>query len=357
MDLKQINMKTTIYDEFPVDENFTFELNPELNYRKFYNLISPLQNTLFLTNFYKKSFNIHTIKIENAEGLLLFLTEKFNLPSERIIRFNILAPKNEYPVLRYYFIILSNDCYLYFQNGYYGLLNIIFASNVNSKKIENLIETIQKNEKPVDQKNIFHFMTYDKVLIKYKDPHNTLPIEYTCNDDVIEFINKLKTIGASSQQNGIILLTGVSGTGKTSFIRYLTTQLKSTFIIINPICNVLNYEYAYFAQFELEGFKNCLFIAENIEEYKSVDVDGIVGPVKDLVYKQNTEDDILIPILATINEDMPELDPSLYKSGKLLAHYNFTKINAEKANKLSEHLGKAIRFSEPVVVGDVFESE
>jgi hypothetical protein len=141
---------------------------------------------------------------------------------------------------------------------------------------------------------------------------------------------------------GIILLHGEPGTGKTSYIKYLTSLIKDKDILFIPPSMAEMLSEPSIIPF-LMDHKNSILIIEDAERVIS-DRQGNGSPagVSNIL---NLTDGILgdclsIQIVATFNMKREKIDQALLRKGRLIAEHKFDKLTSEETNELLKHLKK-----------------
>ena len=169
-------------------------------------------------------------------------------------------------------------------------------------------------------------------------------------NDVI--INKLN----ENNGKGIILLHGDPGTGKTSYIKYLTTLIKEKDILFIPPSMAEMLSEPSIIPF-LMDHKNSILIIEDAERVIS-DREGNGSPagVSNIL---NLTDGILgdclsIQIVATFNMKREKIDQALLRKGRLIAEHKFEKLTVEESNKLLKHIKKDHKVSEGLTLADIY---
>ena len=155
---------------------------------------------------------------------------------------------------------------------------------------------------------------------------------------------------------GIILLHGDPGTGKTSYLKYLTTLIKEKDILFIPPSMAEMLSDPSIIPF-LMDHKNSILIIEDAERVIA-DREGNGSPagVSNIL---NLTDGILgdclsIQIVATFNMKREKIDQALLRKGRLIAEHKFSKLTPEESNKLLKHLGKEHEVSESMSLADIY---
>lgn len=176
---------------------------------------------------------------------------------------------------------------------------------------------------------------YDLVV-----PETNLELNYGDNfkkvhDVIIKRLNK-------PNDKGIILLHGDPGTGKTSYIKYLTSLIKDKEILFIPPSMAEMLSEPSIIPF-LMDHKNTILIIEDGERVISDrEGNGSAAGVSNIL---NLTDGILgdclnIQIIATFNMKRERIDQALLRKGRLIAEHKFEVLNVDETNNLLKHLKK-----------------
>ncbi|UJR07363.1 hypothetical protein I4U23_011649 [Adineta vaga] len=160
------------------------------------------------------------------------------------------------------------------------------------------------------------------------------------------------------EDKGIVLLHGIPGSGKTHYIRYLIHEIQEKTLIYVPPDMAKEISSPDFLPFLMQYPDSILIIedAENIikdrneSSFPSQAVanllnlsDGLLG---DAMHQQ---------IIATFNCDLTTIDPALLRKGRLIANYEFNKLDLESSKILSEKLGFGTKnIIEPMTLAEVY---
>ena len=169
------------------------------------------------------------------------------------------------------------------------------------------------------------------------------------HDVIVEKLNQVNG-------KGIILLHGDPGTGKTSYIKHLTTLIKDKDILFIPPSMAEMLSEPSIIPFLMEH-KNAILVIEDAERVIS-DREGNGSPagVSNIL---NLTDGILgdclsIQIVATFNMKREKIDQALLRKGRLIAEHKFGKLNEIETNKLLKHIGKDHEVSEGMTLADIY---
>jgi hypothetical protein len=163
----------------------------------------------------------------------------------------------------------------------------------------------------------------------------------------------------SNSKAGLYMFSGVPGTGKTTFIKYLTQQVPEREFIYIPsaMASVLDDPSLLDT---LQDHKNSILIVEDSEDLikdrtKSRNANAVSTVL-------NITDGLIgaslgLSVILTYNCDDSEIDKALLRKGRLLAKYHFDLLNVETAKKLAEANNLKGEITQPMTLADVFNIE
>ena len=226
---------------------------------------------------------------------------------------------------------------------YYDCDSLYIMSHLGVDKINEIFE---KYLKKYDQED-----TKVKCYVIVKDPELYLDdfdiklngeLDFDLYNDGFEDIHNNIVNSIENDENGLYLLYGKPGTGKSTYIRHLIKR-----------CNTDKRRFVYvpsalFGDFTNPGIlpfllrnKGCVFIIEDCENLVTVE-DGIRSEgITDLL---NMTDGLLadalnIKIICTFNTDYNKIDDALLRPGRCRCKYEFDLLDGEKANKVAKKFG------------------
>jgi len=245
----------------------------------------------------------------------------------------------------------SKDNNLFNVKILYSLKNGELKNQINLKEIETFEKKKQKSNISLIRSDMGHLDTEDYDL---SVPKMDIKLNYGS-----EFSNIHKVIVDSlNKQNGkgIILLHGDPGTGKTSYIKYLTSLVKDKDVLFIPPSMAEMLSEPSIIPF-LMDHRNSILIIEDAERVIA-DREGNGSPagVSNIL---NLTDGILgdclnIQIVATFNMKREKIDSALLRKGRLIAEHKFELLSIDDTNKLLKHLNKNFISSEPMSLADIY---
>jgi len=178
------------------------------------------------------------------------------------------------------------------------------------------------------------------------------------NEDFPDFykdINeKLKT-----NKSGLYLLYGEAGTGKSSAIRHMISNIDRPFVFIPP--QMINYlSNPEFTELVTTSLKNSILIIEDAEKalMKRESADGFFNSelVSSLLNLTDGlyADIAATSIIATYNCDRNLIDPALLRKGRMKAEYKFSRLSIKKSQNLIDKLGHKLDVEESMTLADIY---
>lgn len=152
------------------------------------------------------------------------------------------------------------------------------------------------------------------------------------HDTIIGFLRK-------KQQSGLVLLHGEPGTGKSTYIRYLIRSAEKKVIFLPPGL-AASLEAPAFTSFLIENANSVLVIedAENLITSRESGGNSAISMILNLTDGLLGES-LGIQIVATFNTDLRRIDKALLRKGRLVALYEFKKLEKERTARLMVSLG------------------
>jgi len=186
--------------------------------------------------------------------------------------------------------------------------------------------------------------------------NESLDIELNYGKDFVPVHNKILQKLNEEGGKGLVLLHGIPGTGKTSYIRYLCYKLKKEVIFLPP--NLAeNISSPDFVSLLLEHTNSVLIIedAEKIVFDRESGGSSRQGVSSILNMTDGILGDCLsIQIIATFNTSRDKIDKALLRKGRLIAEWKFGELSVDDSNKLLSSLSKGHTTKVPMTLTDIY---
>jgi hypothetical protein len=185
----------------------------------------------------------------------------------------------------------------------------------------------------------------------------TLDISKWYNDDFAEVHGIILDRLNNKSDKGIVLLHGLPGTGKITYLRYLIGLLNKKILFLNPQI-AANLGSPDFIELLLDN-PNSILVVEDAEAIlKDRKHNGDNGVSNILNISDGLMSDFLnVQIICTFNSNLAEIDTALLRKGRLIARYDFGKLTANKAQVLSDELGFTRKIYNPMSIAEITQPD
>ena len=189
-------------------------------------------------------------------------------------------------------------------------------------------------------------------------PKQKLDLDYNYGSSFLPVHDKiLKTLN-QKKGKGLVLLHGEPGCGKTFYLKYLASQIKTKKVMFVPPYMVDFITSPEMTPFLIENSDSILFIEDAERVITDRDMNSANGVSNILNLTDGILGDILnIQIVATFNMDRAKIDKALLRKGRLIAEHEFGKLGVDESNKLLKHLGKNTITDEPLTLTQIYNIE
>lgn len=237
-----------------------------------------------------------------------------------------------------------DDVYIYYQNSEFD-------------SIKNMIDEFKNHKaecKEVDYEiNIISLNGNSLELKTINITPTELDLDLYYNDDFKAVDATIKERLSKEKDKGIVLLHGLPGTGKTTYLRHLIGSLKKKVMFVSPsvASNLMNPE---FMDLLIDNPNSVLVI----EDAENIIIDRRFSSQSSVSNLLNISDGLLsdclnVQIICTFNSELSFVDSALMRKGRLIAKYEFGKLDVAKANKLSSHLGLTNTITKPMTLAEI----
>lgn len=183
-----------------------------------------------------------------------------------------------------------------------------------------------------------------RVLTKGRDGYKTRVVDIdhartdlatNYNDSLLE-VDEIIRRSIEEQESGLVLLHGIPGTGKTSYIKTLLTRYMDEKFIFIPndfVDEMLKPEFITF----LITQKNSILVIEDAEsvimardQSRNKSIVSTILQITDGLFS----DYLNIKVICTFNTDVSKIDKALFRKGRMIAFYKFEELEDPKAMAL-----------------------
>ncbi len=194
----------------------------------------------------------------------------------------------------------------------------------------------------------------NKLELKAKEIKPTrLDLDLFYNPDFREIDTVIRQRLNKSEDKGIVLLHGLPGTGKTTYLRFLVGGIKKRILFLSPAVtgDLMNPEFIEL----LTSHPNSVLI---IEDAENVIMDRRNNPGSSVSHLLNISDGLLadflnIQLVCTFNSSLTLIDSALLRKGRLIAKYEFGRLNIAQSQRLSKHLGFDTIITRPMTIAEI----
>lgn len=309
--------------------------------------------------YYSKYTVWHRIKVSE---LIDSLIKHYSLEPGQILRID--RTKDEDPLKIDYDL---SEVLLIIKKGFMisvanGRIELMYGSGI--EEVER-IEVIKKiDEFKTDYKKVskFHMIQHSEGYFELTDfdikPFK-IDLESHYNDDFQEIHKIITSSLMTKEKNGLVLLHGVYGSGKTYYLRHLISNIDRKFIYfpLNMIEAISSPEFLPF----ISQQPNSVLILEDCESLLVHRENGFSN-ASALSNLLNLGDGLLsdalsVNVICTFNSGLKKIDDAILRKGRLLARYEFKELEMMKARALAEKIGKNANIEKPMTVSDIYNLE
>lgn len=180
-----------------------------------------------------------------------------------------------------------------------------------------------------------------------------LDLDLFYEDDFKETDKIIRQRLNKKNDKGIVLLHGLPGTGKTTYLRYLVGKIKKRVMFLSPTVagNLMNPDF-------IEMLINNPNTVVIIEDAENIIMDRRYNSGSAVSNLLNISDGLLadflnVQLICTFNNSLTLVDSALMRKGRLIAKYEFGKLSVSKAQRLSSHLGLKTEIKQPMTIAEI----
>ena len=299
----------------------------------------------------------------DKDKLLQLLLEEFKLETKDIIISKTFDFDSTKYTLNSIVIPIQKNVFVYFNPGVESepAVELLYAASSNTlllNRLEEIIKSCYSQTSTVGKIFLLKVQDYGGFdITPFSISKCDVDIQKHYNDDFSE-VNSIITKRLNNENDkGLVLLHGKPGTGKTSYIRYLTSQIKKRmiFLSLEMAHKIASPEFISI----LSSYPNSIIIIEDAETVIEERKGGGDSAISNLL---NLTDGLLadclkIQLICTFNTDVSKIDKALLRKGRLIARYDFKDLELSKAQLLSNELGFTTILEKDTSISEIFNQE
>ena len=310
---------------------------------------------------YLYSFNllpsINFISNIDAEKTFDAITEKFADNIKNIHQRKWYKKQKKQFVFENTIVILDKNCVLELDHNWCEILH----DGKNPDFVQSIVDVaLQFKEKQRKQPLEINLIVQSRNRLELKAmeiKRTKLDLDLFYEDDFKEIDEMIRKRMNQKKDKGIVLLHGLPGTGKTTYLRYLVGKIKKRVLFLSPTVagNLMNPE---FIELLIDNPNTVLIIedAENIIKDRKYNDSSSVSNLL------NISDGLLadflnVQLICTFNNSLTLVDSALMRKGRLIAKYEFGKLGVRKAQRLSDRLGYRNLIIKPMTIAEITNPE
>jgi hypothetical protein len=250
-------------------------------------------------------------------------------------------------------LVLKDKCILHFGEGYCKVLHDVTNAGFVTEAVKMMrVYKEKQRRKPLEINLIVRDKDY--MYLKAMEIKRTkLDLGLFYEDDFAAVDDTIQKRLNQKDDKGIVLLHGLPGSGKTTYLRYLIGRVKKKVLFLSP--NIAG-------SLTDPDFIDLLIDNPNsvviIEDAENVIMDRRSNPQSSVSNLLNISDGLLadflnVQLICTFNSPVALIDSALMRKGRLIAKYEFGKLSVAKAQRLSDHLGKETIVKQPMTIAEI----
>lgn len=326
---------------------------------------------LHLGKYYIHLYNelCHTYNVYASIDLKSFLkklTDKYQLTDENFILKEEQARNKSLTKVDFTssaYLILLKEKILLEINSYKA--EFWYGKEIDFEEIIEVVKLLEEAKKKKKHKQKFYMVSTSGKseagleFKKFDIKKMTINVEENYNDDFVPVHNTITDFLKKTDTNGLVLLHGKFGTGKTTYIRHLMSTINKRFIFL-PLNLMEAMSSPSFLPF-ISKFKDSVLILEDCEDLLKPRISGNTNN-NSLVNLLNLGDGLLsdafsFKIICTFNANIRQIDQAILRKGRLIARYEFEELEVEKAQNLMNKLNIEGTVDKPTVLAEIYNRD
>ncbi len=297
--------------------------------------------------------SIHFISQVEGEKIFDELLKKYKNQIEDVHQYKWYKRKKKRFEFDETFIVLKNNCVIELDENYCQILH-----NGKNDELVNDIAALANKFKEHQRRqpleiNLIVRDGNSLVLKAMEIKRTALKLDFFYEDDFKHTDETIRKRLNQKNDKGIVLLHGLPGTGKTTYLRYLIGKIKKRVLFLSPSVagNLMNPE---FIELLIDNPNSVLII----EDAENIIMDRKLSSSSSVSNLLNISDGLLadflnVQLICTFNNSLTLVDNALLRKGRLIAKYEFGKLSITKAQNLSKYLGFDTIINKPMTIAEI----
>lgn len=289
----------------------------------------------------------------NTEKVLKHIRTEYAGAITGIFQYSKYDRKKKKPIYSTTIILLKDNCLVELGGEYCEVLHTHEDYDMANALVKEVSRFKRREKKKNFEINLIAKDSYGMELKAMEIKKANLNLRLYYEDDFIEVDRTIQQRLMKKDDKGIVLLHGIPGTGKTTYLRYLIGRLKKKVLFLSPAVagNIMN---ADFMDLLIDN-PNCILV---IEDAENVIMDRRVSNDSSVSNLLNISDGLLadflsVQVICTFNHPLSLVDNALMRKGRLIAKYEFGKLSEAKGQKLSNHFGFDTIINRPMTIAEI----
>src|SRR5579859_7677730 len=308
--------------------------------------------TLYL-HYFNQLPSMNDISGINAEKAYAAFRKKFGSRIVRIHQYEWYKPKRKQYQFDITLVVMDNQCLIKFDDNYCE----IWHDGMQQEFIDDVTATVYafraRNKREPLEINLVVAGGSQVELKPMEIKRTKLDLDLFYNEDFKEVDAIIRKRLGKKKDKGIVLLHGLPGTGKTTYLRHLIGKIRKRVLFLSPSLagNLMNPDF-------IELLINNPDTVLIIEDAENIIMDRKYSPGSSVSNLLNISDGLLadflnIQLICTFNNSLTLVDEALMRKGRLIAKYEFGKLAVAQAQRLSDHLGFDTTVARPMTIAEI----
>ncbi|MBI3139747.1 MAG: AAA family ATPase [Sphingobacteriales bacterium] len=289
----------------------------------------------------------------DGEKAFAAFSERFGSRIERVHRYRWYKQKKKEFQFDRTVIILQSNCIVEFDDDYCEVLHD-GTDETFVQELTQLVNAFKERQRRQPLEINLIVQNRNSLELKAMEIRRTkLDLDLFYEDDFKAIDEIIRKRLGKKKDKGIVLLHGLPGTGKTTYLRYLVGRIRKRVLFLSPSVagNLMNPD---FIELLIDNPDTVLII----EDAENIIMDRRHNSSSSVSNLLNISDGLLadflnVQLVCTFNSPLAEVDNALLRKGRLIARYEFGKLGVDKARRLSKHFGFEKQIDEPLTIAEI----